>query len=323
MVKPVTIIDVLDSFLSTSSVKDFARMSGGRLRDLGREVQRLAASYDPAMAVTERIPLYLGGWPSANFFHAGQGQLVMSSLLYAGQVYAKDPLIDWFSDAQYRNEHVLSTRQGYRNAQGRLNIEGTRRFLTTVVPCVLAMRPLIESGILVLVPGESFFADATDEVTRLRRALLAKVGADPERTLGSFHPSDVPVDDRRRGLFTFAGGEREVQLRRVIDSSLLYFAREWLLAQSVGAEYTAAWPYEQYLCEAGLGALLRDSPHQRVVNAVLHSRLPVFQGLTPKVVMDAHESEPFAEFRAKLFEVYQQVPSLGPGAKYHRDLEAP
>lgn len=320
MVKPVTILDVLDNFLSVSTVKDFARMSGARLRDLGLEVQRFAASYEPASAVTERVPLYLGGWPSANFFHASQGKLIMSSLLYAGQVYAKDPLLDWFSDAQYHNEHVVSARQGYRDGRGMLDIEGTRRFLSTVVPGVMAMRPLIEAGILVLVPGESLFAKATDEISRLRAALLSQVGADPERTAAQFHPDDVPVDDRRRGLFTFAGGDRELQLRSAIDLSLLYFAREWLLAQSVGAEYTAVWPYEQHLCEAGLGALLRDSPHQRVVSAVLHSRLPVFQGLTPKVIADVHDAEPFAEFRTKLFEVYRQVPNLGPGAKYDHDL---
>ncbi len=69
----MTILDVLDNFLAINSVKDFARMSGTQLRDLGTEVQRFATTYEPGAAATEKMPLYLGGWPSANFFHASQG----------------------------------------------------------------------------------------------------------------------------------------------------------------------------------------------------------------------------------------------------------
>lgn len=320
MERPVTVLDVLDNFLAVSPTREFARMSGHQLRDLGREVRRFAATYEPAPAVSNRVPVYLGGWPSANFFFADQGQLVLSALLYTGQVYVKDPLIDWFSDEQYRNEHRGSARPGYRNAEGGLNIAGTRMFLHAVVPGILAMRPLIESGAVVLVPSERFFAQHADEVTDLRTLLLDKLGQDPQQTLRPFHPGDLPVDDSRRGLFTFAGGDKAAQLRTAIDYSLLYFSREWLLAQSVGVEYTATWPYEQHVCEAGLDSLLLDSPHQRVVNALLHSSLPLFRGLTPAVVADVRNEDPFLDFRANLFEVYQQIPTLGPGQQFSRDL---
>jgi hypothetical protein len=272
-------------------------LPGRDLWRLGEEVQRFAASYEPPVLDTRRFPIYLGGWPSASFFVADQGQLVLSSLLYCGQVVAKDPISDWFAPDRYRNEHVMSSRQGYLNDDGKPNIAGTRRFLSNVIPALWAMRPLIESGAVVLVPGESFFARNSDTINELRTALRTLLADNTEGVTRRFHPSDLAVDDRRRGLFVFAGGDREEQLRRAIDGSLRYFSREWLLAQGYGAEYTAPWAYEQYVCEQGLGMLLSNSEHQKVANALLHSELPIFQGLTPKIVSDIRDEMTFGDFR--------------------------
>jgi hypothetical protein len=150
--------------------------------------------------------------------------------------------------------------------------------------------------------------------------LLRKLAVDPESITGQFHPADLAVDDRRRGAFVFAGGNKQEQLRRAIDRSLRYFAREWLLTQAYGAEYVAPWPYEQYLCEEGLDRLLASSEHYKTVNALLQSCLPVFQGLSPKLVADIHDDPTFADFRANLFEVYRGLPGLGPGSDFQRYL---
>lgn len=295
-------------------------MPGRQLRQLGEEVQRFATSYEPAIADVKRVPIYIGGWPSANFFLADEGQLVMSTLLYSGQVYAKDPLSDWFAPERYANEHVLSSRRGFLNEDGSPNIAGTRRFLRLVVPALLALRPLIESGALVLVPSECFFATHQNTVNELRSKLLDRLSGDPASMLQPFHPSEVTIDDRVKGAFVFAGGDKEEQLRHAIDSSLRYFAREWLLAQGVGADYAAPWRYEQYVCEHGLDQLIESGSQQKVINAILHTELPLFQGLTPKVVASVRDDHAFAEFREKLFEVYQEIPGLGPDAKFTREL---
>jgi hypothetical protein len=57
-----------------------------------------------------------------------------------------------------------------------------------------------------------------------------------------------------------------------------------------------------------------------VVNALLHSRLPIFQGLTPKVVADVRDDDTFVDFREKLHEVYRSVPGFGPDADFDRHL---
>jgi hypothetical protein len=282
-------------------------------------VQRFAASYEPPPLDELKFPVYLGGWPSANFF-ADQGLLVLSTLLYSGQVLAKDPISDWFSPEQYRVEHVMSSRQGYLDEQGKPNIVGTRRFLGHVVPALQALRPLIESGAIVLVPGESFFAANDNVIKELRGKLLMVLAQELEEVTRRFDPSELAVDDRRRGMFTFAGGEKEQQLRAAVDGSLRYFAREWLLAQGYGAEYTAPWAYEQYVCERGLDKLLMANEHQRTVNALLSSELPIFQGLTPRIVADVRDDDTFTDFRSKLYEVYRSVPNLGTGDEFRRHL---
>ncbi len=276
-----TILDVLDNFQTAHGAEAIRRTSGRDIWPLGEEVRRFSESYTPPLLDISKYPIYLGGWPSASFFMADQGELVLSSLLYSGQVLVKDPVSDWFSPQRYQVEHVVSSRQGYLDDDGKPNILGTRRFLSWVVPELFALRPLINNGAIVLVQGESFFLERTAEISELRQKLLDVLAVDPSVIASRFQPSELAVDDRRRGLFTFAGGEREAQLRSAIDGSLRYFAREWLLAQAYGAEYAAPWGYEQYVCESGLGQLLSSTPHQRTVDALLNTRLPIFQGLTP------------------------------------------
>src|ERR1700683_5104758 len=295
-------------------------LSGRDLWRLGEEVQRFSGNYTPPRLDEKLYPIYLGGWPSANFFAADQGQFVLSTLLYSGQVLVKDPLSDWFAPEKYKAPHLLSDRQGYLDNEGKPNISGTRRFLANVLPAVRAFKPLIESGAVVLVPGDVFFMRQKGVIESLRSDLYNRLARDPEAILRRFHPSDMAVDDRRRGAFVFAGGERVQQLGHAIDTSLRYFAREWLLAQAYGAEYVASWPYEQYLCEDGLGRLLGDNEHYRTVNALLHSQLPVFQGLEPKIVAEVRNDEIFADFRANLFEVYRSISDLGSGEDYSKVL---
>ena len=315
-----TILDVLDNYLIGRRASAVDGLSGRDLWRLGEEVQRFAATYDPPKLEVRKFPAYLGGWPSANFFVTDQSQLVLSSLLYCGQVVAKDPISDWFAPERYQNEHVLASRRGFVDDQGQPNVLGTRRFLALVIPALQELRPLIENGTLVLVPSESFYARHSVTINELRAELLQGLTAQPSDITRRFHPADLAVDDRVRGLFVFTGGDQEDQLRRAIDSSLRYFSREWLLAQSYGAEYIAPWAYEQYLCERGLDKLLEGSEHQKVTNALLHSDLPIFKGLTPRIVADVRDDDTFADFREKLYEVYRAVPGFGPGDDYARQL---
>src|SRR5262245_36878350 len=127
-------------------------MPGRDLWHLGDEVRRFARSYTPPKLETAKFPIYLGGWPSANFFAADNGQLILSSLLYCGQVVAKDPISDWFTMERYQNERMMAGRSGFLDDQGKPNVAGTRRFMANVIPALIELRPLIESATIVLVP---------------------------------------------------------------------------------------------------------------------------------------------------------------------------
>jgi hypothetical protein len=93
---PITVLDVIDNFFARDSDPDVARLPGRRLYDLGMEARRLAQAADAPQV--GRGSIYLGGWPSANFW-AVSGDLIMSTLLYADSVVIKDPLTEGYSPA--------------------------------------------------------------------------------------------------------------------------------------------------------------------------------------------------------------------------------
>lgn len=315
-----TILDVVDNFLVKHRAVDFNNLPGRVLWQFGEEVRRFAAAYEAPVADTARVPLYIGGWPSANFYHADQGELVLSTLLYSGQVYAKDPLSDWFAPERHDMPQIMASRLGYLTEDGRVNTVQTRGFLSVVIPALRFARPLIESGALVLVPTMAFLAHNESTVQELQTALLGRLGADLDGLTRRFRPEDLAVDDRVRGMFAFAGGDREQQLRKMIGRSFRYFSQEWLLAQRHGVEYTAPWPYEQFICEEGLGHLIGGGQHHRVVTGLLHTQLPLFRGLTPKVLAEIRDDDSFAEFRASLLQVYKEIPRIDASRHFTRDL---
>ena len=314
-----TILDVIDNHFAFRHDVDIATMPGKDLMAFGEEVRRFARDYTPPAFEERTFPVYLGGWPSANVFAAREGAMVLSTLLYCGQVLAKDPLSDWFSSDQYRVEHSVSHREGYLTREGRPNVARTRSFLACVVPAMQSLRPLIEANLVVLAPAESFYLAQETEIRKLRQNLLESITPQIEEVVARFNPGEVTVDDRRKGCFVFAGGDREAQLLTAIDGSLRHFAREWTFAQEHGVEYTAPWPYEQFICEQLLDHALAANPQHATVNAVLQSELPIFTGLSPHLVADLHHDETFAEFRSNLFEVYKNIrPGSGEAAERER-----
>lgn len=303
-----TILDVIDNFATTKGSVDFARMPGKVLAEFGDSVRQFCDSYTvPALDVGTH-PIYIGGWPSANYWSALSGPLAMSSLLYSGPLLAKDPISDWFSYEQYQIPQMESVRPGFIGESGQFDAISTRGFLAAVVPGLIKMRPLIESGAVVLAPSHRHILKHNRGIDSLTGTLRAQLSADPLLITRQFKPSDLVVDDNRRGLFAFAGGNAEEQLRRAIARALRFYAREWSFANHHGAEYVAPFPFEQYVSQYGLERALFESGSQRVVHALWRSRLPVFAGLTPKVVASVRNDDTFAEFRQDLFNAYRDIP---------------
>jgi hypothetical protein len=168
-------------------------MSGKALYELGEEVRGFSKACVPPEPSAELHPCYLGGWPSANFWDSQNGSLAMTSLLYSGQLLAKDPISDWFSTEQYEIPTKLSGRPGFQDpTSGRsdMAMARTRTFLLCVVPALYRLRPLIESGLIVLVQSKKFIAEHLGEIDNVAKEITNKVGSDIRAFTKHFRPGD-------------------------------------------------------------------------------------------------------------------------------------
>lgn len=304
---PTSILDVIDEFLLLRSNKDFATLPGTVIHEFGEVVREFVANQHPPVDAT-RQGIYIGGWPSANFPFV-DGDMVLSSLLYSERVVVRDPIADWFSDEQYQVEHLIAAWPGYLDPHGGyvVRVDHTRRFLAYIVPLLQAMRPLIDAGIVVLVPAEKTYLDHSTSIDQLKSELMTSLAQDPLKYSERFSPSDIAAESNIRGMFALVPGpDRENGIARAIEHGLRYFAREYSLAILNGATYTAAFDHELFLCREGVSRI--SGPSSNVAQAILQSKLPIFGGLTPSIIRDIHTDDCFAEFRAELHRLYQNAP---------------
>jgi hypothetical protein len=299
-----TVLDVVEDYFRLRSDADPRTIPGKALYELGDEIRSFAASYSlPAPPAGQRV--YIGGWPSASFW-AVHGDMILTSLLYSGQVLIKDPLSDWFSEEQYLNRHKQGARPGYRTSEFTPNVVETRSFLAKVLPALIALKPLVDAGLVALLPSERYTYTEHARIAALEDALGGVILPDVMAYTQKYSPMDVPVEDNQRGLFVFAGGERDKQLTEAARAGLRYFAREYALATANEATYVAPFPHEQFLTGHGLAQVVR--PAGNVAHALLQSELPIFSGLTPSLLVKMHCDDNFSAFRHDLHTVYSGAP---------------
>lgn len=317
-----SVLDVVDNYLSMRHDDDFSSISGRDIEAFGDRMREFAAAHEPL--IDENLhPIYLGGWPSANFALIG-GDFILSSLLYSGQVLVRDPVADWFSDEQYRIEHMLGTSPGYHppDESAEARTRRTRAFLKTVLPHLQKMRPLIDAGLVVPVATERLFFERRASIDKLRRDVTAKLTIDTKEYTERFKAHEIATENNRRGFFPFAPGPEPIpQIEGAIGHGVRYFAREYTLATAHSVTYTAPFAHEQFLCRSGISPAVGSST--RVVEAILQSDLPIYTGLTPEIIRRVHDDDTFAGFRATLHEVYQGTPldNQAEATMYIRDQE--
>lgn len=310
---PPTILDVIDNFFDSREgpERQIASMSGVAVHELGGEVRRFAHEYAPARPDQATTPIYLGGWPSANISNGQGGQLALTSLLYSGQILGKDPLSDWYSIEQYSIPAKMAARPGYLDPDtGEPNTLQTRSFLKRVVPALQRLRPLIQHGHLVLAPSKPLIKRKLNAIEQTAKLITARIGGNPKTLAARFSPADLAMEDNVRGMMVFSGGNRETQIRKQVEDAARYFAAEYALANEHGFTYAAPFEFEAFLCMDGLSAVLSDATGARIVNALLKSRLPIFEGLTPEVVASLRDDEAFGQFRSALFDTYRHISTV-------------
>lgn len=318
-----SVLDVVDGFFGPGDV-DILRVPGTVLFEFGEEVRRFADAHDPTSQIKSGAR-YFGGWPSAAFPSLDSSGVVLSSLLYVEQAIVKDSITDWFSDDQYQVEHKLSSSPGWMTQTGEPTTQYTRHFLANAIREMRRIQPLVDSGIVLLVPEESIFLRLNKEITTLRAALSDTLLGDIRPLIERFKPADLAVDNTRRGMFAFApqSSGQEFQIVKAFEDSLLYFARQYALSTTLGAAYTAPFPFEDFVCRHGVGPAI--TPSDAVVHCVLNSPMPIYKGLRPELLVSLHEDDRFAAFRMDLSNLYGGAPRDGDASAlkaYIEDQEA-
>ena len=308
-----TIYDVLDNFFSIQGQdnKDVATLSGTKILELADEVQRFSGSVIPPAIQGGSSPVYVGGWPSANIWNINNGGAAYAALLYSGQVLAKDPICDWFSKEQYATQRKLASRPGYASTTNPVgwNLAGTRTFLRNTIPGLMRIRPLVESGLIVLVPSNNSRALNAELIDRLGDELTELICADPKLFAEKFLPRELPIDDNLRGVFTFAGGDRGNQIKKSVASSAKYLLSEYFLARENGFDFVAPFNFEQFFCSEGISKKLEANYQSPVIEGLLSSSYPLFSGLTPETIISVRDDSTFGSFRKELVNLYGQLPN--------------
>ncbi|NTW40091.1 MAG: hypothetical protein HGA44_09410 [Cellulomonadaceae bacterium] len=298
-------VDIAEAFVALRG-GDVLGVPGTALEELGRELRKFAASGQSHPEPAAGASVYIGGWPSANFW-AINGDFLMSVLLYGGRVIVNDPLVDWFSDEQYSIPHLMAARPGYRHPErdATENARATRSFLANVMPGLQAFRPLLDKGVMLMVPTERHFSAAATRIDASASSLATALG-EPYRHVRQFRPSELASENNVRGHFVLAPAPLEEQAPRALEHALRHFSREYHLASAYGAAYISPFRHESYLCRAGVDRVLPSSAS--VARALLHSEMPIFHGLTPDIISKVHDDPTFAAFRADLQQIYGATP---------------
>jgi len=307
MVSGATTLELLDEYFPPGRNIDPHTTPGWLVWEFGDAMRGMTRA--PSPRDDGLPPAYIGGWPSSNFGQV-RGDLLLSSLLYNNRVLVRDPLADWFSDDQYFVEHAMASRPGHRDfSNERQNTAESRQFIATAARALRSMRPLIDSGIVELVPSANVIRRRQQEIVALTEKLATLEAFATGTYSAAFSPNDIPVEDNVRGMFVFApGSDAEPQIATALKRGLRYFAGEHILADEFGATYAAAFDHELYVCRNGAPAM---RPQARVTEALLQSQLPIFDALTPQLISTIHSDDAFAEFRRDLYTLYANAPANG------------
>lgn len=232
-------------------------------------------------------------------------------MLLEQQVIGKDPISDWFCLERYNRPNLMASRTGWQpQGQGTPpDISATRRFLAVQIPAIHTLLPLLDAGLVVLVPSEVFQDENRRAIADLAQAVRDAILTDPTSLAQQFQPEDLPVDDDVRGLFVLAGGDVSHQTMKHLQRAIDYFAAEYVLSDVTQSTYTSVFEWESYLLREGVSEVL--SPTTPTTQVMLSTRIPALSGLSPKVIRSIHDDEAIGEFRAELVNIYGNCP-LGP-----------
>jgi hypothetical protein len=313
-----TIFEVLDSYFGSRNYPSAGILNNGKVRQIRERIISFYETYQLPHKEDRGTRFFLGSFLSSPPFTLDSGPYLASALLCADSVVVFDPLHHWFCDEQYKRVRLMSAPPGWKTLQKidpigksdkqllRPDYPATKRYLSGAIAWLTAMRPLIDAGLLVLVPAERIVYANLSIIKALSaeaQALLEPVDSCAEL----FSPDEITVDDNRKGLFLFAGGDQKQQINKYISQGLELFAKDVEIANSTHSLYTAPFRWEQHLGERLLSGFATSGKQTRLVEGIRNLRLPILANLSPELLVKIHRDSGYASFRSGITEVLQCV----------------
>lgn len=299
------IFSLLDNFFGSEKQPLGKALSIRQIRELREHVITFYQDYTVPLMAQNTTGVYLGGFLSSPPFTLQMPPYLSSALLATDAVFLFDPLHYWFCDEQYQRTRLESASTGWIDVDPRSNgytkpdYAKTRRFLTCTLPQLYNLRPLVDTGGIVLVPADQFVAPNLGHVQQMAIQIF-QLNEPVEALAELFSPADITVDDNRKGLFTFAGGNQVEQIRKSLVRGFEQFARDVVISNAIGALYTAPFRWEQHLCQT---SVKQQTPtHVNVFEGVRHLRLPILANLSPDTISKIRCDSGFTTFRVGLQE---------------------
>lgn len=244
----INVFEVLDNFFGSQICPSVEQFSNRQIMELREHILRFYGA-STVLPVAGKTRLFLGSFLSSPPFTIDSSPYISSALLYSDSLTLYDPLHHWFCEEQYKRERLTSAPTGWKDLRtGKPDYAKTRNYLLHTFSWLYALRPLIDAELLVLIPAEQIVFSNQAELRRLAKEIENLL--EPTEQLGAeFSPNEITVDDNRRGLFAFAGGDRIAQIQRSIGRGIEQFAKDVIIANATGAIYTAPFRWEQHLCK--------------------------------------------------------------------------
>lgn len=313
-----TILDVLDNYFGSQQYPPADGLNNGKIRQLRERILSFYQTYQLPVNKGVDTRLFLGSFLSSPPFTIDSAPYLSSALLCADSVVVFDPLHHFFCDEQYQRPRLMSAPPGWmsltkKDPTGksarqvlRPNYPLSKRYLSQALSWLSTVRPLIEAGLVLCIPAEKLvYANQTpiETLAKGARAIVEPLSRYTEK----FSPDDITVDDNRKGMFAFAGGDRDKQISKYMGQGLEHFAKDIIIANSTQSLYTAPFAWEQHLGRQVLDGFASAETETRLIEGIRNLRLPILANLSPKILLNIHGDSGYAKFRSGIVEVLQHI----------------
>jgi hypothetical protein len=313
----VYVFEVLDNFFGSQDYPPAETIGNSRIRDLQMHITTFYDTYRISSVGDFQTRLFLGSFLSSPPISIESAPYLTSALLCADSIILFDPLHYWFCDEQYQRDRLMSAPTGWKTQQEKRTVSGnkrvfrpdylaTKKYLEQALRWLSSIRPLVEAGIVVLVPAEQIVLSKIKTINQFSAGIQSNLSP-LEKLANSFEPEEITVDDNRKGLFVHTGGDRDYQIRDAIGKGIKHFAKDVIIANATGSLYTAPFKWEQHLGKASLDGFAAAECKTKVAEGIRNLRLPIFSNLSPELIVKIHNDSEYSLFRASFVEALQNI----------------